>query len=146
MATNIEKKVTKAVKFGMIADFFDRDPDMVVGTASIPSGDNIIQIPVTAQMLSDAMRHEVELLTKKRVSPKETEEQRVRRERGEMLIEYMRDHAGEKFTVTQLQHSVPGFPAEISTSAVTSLFRLPDVVAHHKRTVDKGRAYYQYVE
>lgn len=89
---------------------------------------------------------EVEHLSNRKPSTREAIEQEVRRQRGELLVNFLREHRDEKFTVSQLQTSVTGFPEEISISAVTSLFRLPDVIDHHIRTVDKGRAYYQYVD
>jgi hypothetical protein len=89
---------------------------------------------------------EIENLSNRKPTTKEAIEQEVRRNRGELLIDFLREHRNERFTVTQLQTAVPGFPAEISNSAVTSLFRLPNVIAHHIRTVDKGRAYYQYAD
>ena len=89
---------------------------------------------------------EIEHLSNRKPSTKEAIEQEVRRQRGELLVNFLREHRDERFTVTQLQTAVTGFPAEISNSAVTSLFRLPDVIAHHVRTVDKGRAYYQYAD
>lgn len=96
--------------------------------------------------VSAKISKEIEQLSNRKPTTKETIEQEVRRKRGEMLVNFLRDHRNERFTVTQLQTAVPDFPAEISNSAVTSLFRLPDVIAHHIRTVDKGRAYYQYAD
>lgn len=89
---------------------------------------------------------EIETLSNRKPTTKEANEQEARRLRGEMLINFLREHRDERFTVTQLQTAVTGFPAGISNSAVTSLFRLPDVIAHHTRTVEKGRAYYQYAD
>lgn len=89
---------------------------------------------------------EIETLSNRKPTTKEANEQEARRLRGEMLINFLREHRDERFTVTQLQTAVTGFPAGISNSAVTSLFRLPDVIAHHTRTVEKGRAYYQYTD
>lgn len=147
MATNIEKKVTKAIKFGMIAEYFDRNPDMVVGTASVKSGKDMVDVTVTAGMLADAMRHEVELLANsKKPTPKQTAEKEIRRSRADMIADFLRDHSGEKFTISELQRTVPGLPADISTSAVTYLFTMPVLAEHSKRTIFKGRAYYQYVE
>lgn len=142
MATTI--KVTKAVKFGAIADYFgNMSADVVVDTAYV----NDAKIDITAGMLADAMRHELELLTtKKKPSPKQVSEQEVRKNRADMVMEFLRDHKDERFTISELQRKVPGLPAEINTSAVTALFRLPVLIQHSKRTVDKGRPYYQYVE
>lgn len=144
MATTI--KVTKAIKFGMIADFFERTPDMVVGTASVKSGKDMVDVTVTAGMLAEAMRHEIELLSSKKPTPKQTAEQEQRHTRGDYLVDFLREHMDEKFTISELQRKVPGFPADITTSAVTSLFRLPQVIQHSKRVVEKGRPYYQYVD
>lgn len=137
-------KVTKAIKFGIIAEYFgNMSPDAVIGATMV----NGAEVMVTADMLADAMCHELELLTaKKKPSPKQVSEQEVRRNRADMVMEYMREHKDEKFTISELQRKVPGLPAEINTSAVTALFRLPVLIQHSKRTVDKGRPYYQYVD
>ena len=142
MATTI--KVTKAIKFGAIAKYFGNMPSgMVIDTAYV----NDSPVEVTADMLADAMRHELELLTtKKKPSPKQVSEQEVRKNRADMVMEFLRDHAEEKFTMSDLQRKVPGLPEDISTSAVTYLFKQPVLIQHSKRTVDKGRAYYQYVD
>lgn len=89
---------------------------------------------------------EIETLSNRKPTTKEANEQEARRLRGEMLINFLREHRDDRFTVTQLQTAVTGFPVGISNSAVTSLFRLPDVIDHHTRTVEKGRAYYQYAD
>lgn len=142
MATTI--KVTKAIKFGAIAEYFGNMPSgMVIDTAYV----NGSPVEVTADMLAEAMRHELELLTsKKKPTPKQAEKQEVRKNRADMVMEFLRDHAEEKFTMSDLQRKVPGLPEDISTSAVTYLFKQPVLIQHSKRTVDKGRAYYQYVD
>lgn len=142
MATTI--KVTKAVKFGAIAEYFgNMSADAVIDTTYV----NDTKVEVTAGMLADAMHHELELLTtKKKPSPKQVSEQEVRKNRADMVMEFLRDHKDEKFTISDLQRKVPGLPEDISTSAVTYLFKQPVLIQHSKRTVDKGRAYYQYVD
>ena len=142
MASTI--KVTKAVKFGAIAeDFGNMSADAVIDTTYV----NDTKVEVTAGMLADAMHHELELLTtKKKPSPKQVSEQEVRKNRADMVMEFLRDHKDEKFTMSDLQRKVPGLPEDISTSAVTYLFKQPVLIQHSKRTVDKGRAYYQYVD
>lgn len=142
MATTI--KVTKAVKFGAIAEYFgNMSADAVIDTTYV----NDTRVEVTAGMLADAMHHELELLTtKKKPSPKQVSEQEVRKNRADMVMEFLRDHKDEKFTISDLQRKVPGLPEDISTSAVTYLFKQPVLIQHSKRTVDKGRAYYQYVD
>ena len=142
MATTI--KVTKAVKFGAIAEYFgNMSADAVIDTTYV----NDTRVEVTAGMLADAMHHELELLTtKKKPSPKQVSEQEVRKNRADIVMEFLRDHKDEKFTISDLQRKVPGLPEDISTSAVTYLFKQPVLIQHSKRTVDKGRAYYQYVD
>ena len=146
MATTI--KVTKAVKFGMIAEYFESNPDMVIGTASAKSGKDMVEVPVTGAMLAEAMRHEIEMLTKKSatVSPKEKAKQEVRKNYADALLNFLHEHKDEKFTISELQRAVPEFPADISTPAVTALFRQTELIMHSVRTMDKGRAYYQYLD
>ena len=66
MAMNLEKKVTKAMKFGAVADYFAQmDADMVIGSASVKSGSDMVRVDITAEMVVEAMKHEIGLLTKK---------------------------------------------------------------------------------
>ena len=147
MSTNFERKVTKAVKFTAIAEYFEHMPkDSCICEFTATVGGESKVIPLTADMLASAMRKEVELLSNKKPTPKQAEKQEVRKNRADMVMEFLRDHAEEKFTMSDLQRKVPGLPEDISTSAVTYLFKQPVLIQHSKRTVDKGRAYYQYVD
>lgn len=62
MANVNEKKITKAVKFGIVADYFKgMDAEAVIGMATVKDA----EIPVTAGMIAEAMTHEIGLLSKK---------------------------------------------------------------------------------
>jgi hypothetical protein len=147
MSTNFERKVTKAVKFTAIAEYFEHMPkDSCICEFTATVGGESKVIPLTAEMLASAMRKEIGLLSNKKPTPKQMAEQEVRKSRADMVCDFLRDHADEKFTVSELQRKVPGLPADINTSTVTALFKLPVLIQHSLRTVDKGRAYYQYID
>lgn len=65
---------------------------------------------------------------------------------GELVVSFLREHSDEKFTVTELMKQVPGLPAEITNQKLTGIFRLESVKPFFERTMDKGKAYFQYKE
>ena len=65
---------------------------------------------------------------------------------GELVVSFLREHSNEKFTVTELMKQVPGLPAEITNQKLTGIFRLESVKPFFERTMDKGKAYFQYKE
>ena len=89
---------------------------------------------------------EIENLGKKSGSSKPTAKQTANMGLGEMVVDFLRAHADEKFTITELMKSVNGLPAEITNQRVTALFRLDSVKPYVERTMDKGKAYYAYAE
>lgn len=90
---------------------------------------------------------EIENLSKKSAgSGKPTAKQVANIGLGDMVVNYLRDHADKKFTVTELMKQIPGLPAEITNQRMTALFRLDSVKPYFERTMDKGKAYFQYAE
>lgn len=94
------------------------------------------------EAVANKIRKEIENLSKKSttLTPKQTANMGL----GEMVVEFLRNHPNDRYTVTQLMKSVEGLPAEITNQRVTSLFRLDSVKPHYVRTMEKGVAYFQY--
>ena len=145
MATNIEKKITKSVVFGAGVEWLNSfDPDTVMGVRSISVGGEEQSVEITAGMLAEKLAHEVEQLGKKNTPSKETPQQIANRNFGEMVVNFLREHKGERFTVTELMKQVEGLPDEITNQRMTYLFRLDSVKPFVSRIEEKGRAYFQY--
>lgn len=94
------------------------------------------------EAVANKIRKEIENLSKKSttLTPKQTANMGL----GEMVVEFLRNHPNDRYTVTQLMKSVEGLPAEITNQRVTSLFRLDSVKPYFIRTMEKGVAYFQY--
>lgn len=120
MANNMEKKITKSMKFGAVATYFSGlDADMVVGTASVKSGSDMVDVNITANMVVEAMNHEVELLTKKNSdSGKLTKLQQENMKLTEAVYEGM--EADKPYTITDIIKSVPAVTG-LNTSKVRPL-------------------------
>ena len=145
MATNIEKKITKSVVFGAGVEWLNTmAPDTVVGVRTVSVGGEEQSVEITVGMLAEKLAHEVELLGKKNSPDKLTPQQIANRGLGEMVVDFLREHEGERFTVTELMKQVEGLPAEITNQRMTGLFRLDSVKPFVTRTMEKGRAYFQY--
>ena len=120
MANNMEKKITKSMKFGAVATYFSGlDADMVIGTASVKSGSDMVDVNITANMVVEAMNHEVELLTKKNSdSGKLSKLQQENMKRTEAVFEGM--EVDKPYTITDIIKSVPAV-AGLNTSKVRPL-------------------------
>lgn len=94
------------------------------------------------EAVANKIRKEIENLSKKSttLTPKQTANMGL----GEMVVEFLRNHPNDRYTVTQLMKSVEGLPAEITNQRMTSLFRLDSVKPYFVRTMEKGVAYFQY--
>ena len=116
----MEKRVTKAMKFDAVATYFsDMDADMVIGTASVKSGSDMVDVNITANMVVEAMNHEVELLTKKNSdSGKLTKLQQENMKLTEAVYEGM--EVDKPYTITDIIKSVPAV-AGLNTSKVRPL-------------------------
>lgn len=120
MSNNMEKRVTKAMKFDAVATYFsDMDADMVIGTASVKSGSDMVDVNITADMVVEAMNHEVGLLTKKTAdSGKLTKLQQENQKLTEAVYEGM--EVDKQYTITDIIKSIPAV-AGLNTSKVRPL-------------------------
>ena len=120
MSNNMEKRVTKAMKFDAVATYFsDMDADMVIGTASVKSGSDMVDVNITANMVVEAMNHEVGLLTKKTAdSGKLTKLQQENQKLTEAVYDGM--EVDKQYTITDIIKSIPAV-AGLNTSKVRPL-------------------------
>ena len=120
MSNNMEKKVTKAMKFDAVATYFsDMDADMVIGSASVKSGSDMVKVDITAHMIVEAMNHEVGLLTKKTAdSGKLTKLQQENQKLTEAVYDGM--EVDKQYTITDIIKSIPAV-AGLNTSKVRPL-------------------------
>lgn len=90
---------------------------------------------------------EIENLAKKSSgSGKPTAKQTANMGLGELVVSHLREHPNQMFTVTELMKSVPGLPAEITNQKLTAIMRLDSVKPFVTRSMDKGKAFFQYAE
>ena len=94
------------------------------------------------EAVANKIRKEIENLSKKSttLTPKQTANMGL----GATVVEFLRNHPDDRYTITQLMKSVEGLPADITNQRVTSLFRLDSVKPYFVRTMEKGVAYFQY--
>ena len=126
MATN-EKKMTKVSAFTIAME--------LVKNSAHPEKDAVVE----------KIAKEIENLSKKSAgNGKPTAKQTANMGLGELVVEFLRDHADTAYTVTELMKQVEGLPAEITNQKLTALFRLDNVKPYVNRSMDKGVAYFQY--
>lgn len=90
----------------------------------------------------------LESLEKKKSAPSkaQTAKATANASMGESLVEFLREHPSQMFTIAELMKQVPNLPEDISNQKMTSLFRLETVRPYYRRDVVKGKAYFQYAE
>lgn len=120
MAMNVEKKITKAMKFGAVAEYFATlDTNMVIGSASVKSGSDMVRVDITAEMVVEAMKHEIGLLTKKNADPGTlTKLQQENLILTEQIYSSM--EMDKEYTITDIIKSIPAV-AGLSHSKVRPL-------------------------
>jgi hypothetical protein len=96
-------------------------------------------------LVEEKIAKEIENLGKKNAgSGKPTAKQTANMGIGELVVQYLRENPNQVFTITELMKNVPGLPAEITNQKLTSIFRLDSVKPYFTRTMEKGKAYFQY--
>jgi hypothetical protein len=95
----------------------------------------------------EKIQTEVENLAKKKSGgTKQTAKQTANIGLGESIVEFLREHPNQLFTIGELMKQVPNLPEDISNQKMTSLFRLDSVKPYFRREMVKGKAYFQYAE
>ena len=98
--------------------------------------------------VAEKLTKAIEGLDKKKSAPSKAQvaKQTANLGLGELIVSFLREHADEQFTITELMKQVEGLPAEITNQKMTSIFRLDSVKPYYKREMVKGKAYFQYAE
>ena len=88
----------------------------------------------------------LESLEKKKSSPSKAQTAKATANMGlgELIVQHLRENPNQMFTITELMKSVEGLPAEITNQKLTAIFRLDSVKPYYTRTMEKGKAYFQY--
>lgn len=95
--------------------------------------------------VAEKISKEIENLSKKNSGTgKPTAKQTANLGLGEMVVAHLRANPTRMYTVTELMKSIEGLPPEITNQRMTALFRLDSVKPYFTRTMDKGKAYFQY--
>ena len=102
--------------------------------------------PETAEVVVKLQKMLESLEKKNSKSGKPTAKQIANMGLGEIVVSFLRENADQKFTITELMKQDPGLPEEITNQKMTGLFRLESVKPFYERTMDKGKAYFQYKE
>lgn len=107
MANVNEKKITKAIKFGAVAEYFGgMDAETTIGTVAIKSGSEMVDVAITAGMIVEAMNHEVGLLTKKNTdSGKLSKLQQENMKLTEAVYADMEE--GKPYTISDIIKAIP---------------------------------------
>ena len=107
---------------------------------------NQSDLPNKAEV-AEKISKEIENLSKKNSkSGKPTAKQVANMGLGEIVVDFLRENADSKYTITELMKQVPGLPAEITNQKLTSIFRLDAVKPFVNREMEKGKAYFSYKE
>lgn len=146
MSNNMEKKFTKAIAFGTAGKVFaGMNPDEVLDTVIVTVEGKEVPMEITAGMMAEKLFKEVESIQKKASSGKLNPVQLANRHLGEVVLNFLRENVGKRYTCTQLMKEVPGLPEEITNAKMTSIIYQETVKPFVKRTEDKGRAYFEYL-
>ena len=96
--------------------------------------------------VAEKVAKEIEQLTKKKSgnSAKQTAKQTANMELGEKVVSFLSANRNQMFTIGELMKKVEGLPEDISNQKMTSIFRLDSVKPYFTRTMEKGKAYFQY--
>lgn len=103
-------------------------------------------LPEAPEAIEKITKEIANLQKKNSGSGKPTAKQVANMGLGEIVVDFLRENAGEKYTITELMKQVPGLPAEITNQKLTSIFRLESVKPFVNREMEKGKAYFSYKE
>ena len=123
------EKMTKAVAFQMAISALENSTD-----------------PKASEAIEKIAKEIENLAKKKSGSGKPTAKQTANIGLGESIVEFLREHPNQLFTISELMKQVPNLPEDISNQKMTSLFRLDSVKPYYHREMVKGKAYFQYAE
>lgn len=149
MATNNEKKITKAMNYSAVIKHLESLPSgTVLDTVVVGSGENAKSIPITVELAIEKLTHEIGLLVKKNSgsgSGKPTKTQEANMALEADILEYMADHPNQLFTTTDI---IKGCPAceDMNTQKVAPRLNALAEVGSVIKTKEKGKTLWQYAE
>ena len=99
-------------------------------------------------LVAEKLQKQIASIEKKKSAPSkaQTAKQTANLSMGESLVEFLREHGNQMFTIAELMKQVPNLPEDVSNQKMTSLFRLETVKPYYRREMVKGKAYFQYAE
>lgn len=93
--------------------------------------------------MADFISGRITALDKKSSAPhKETEADKVKDGIKANVLDFLSDHKGEKFTITQMMKQVEGLPADISNQKLTALVRQLLLSEQVAKVVEKRVSYF----
>ena len=149
MATNNEKKITKAMNYSAVIKHLESLPSgTVLDTVTVGSGENAKSVPITVELAIEKLTHEIGLLEKKNSgsgSGKPTKAQEANMALEADILEYMADHPNQLFTTTDI---IKGCPAceGMNTQKVAPRMNALAEVGSVTKSKDKGKTLWQYAE
>ena len=63
---------------------------------------------------------------------------------GELVLDFLREHESESFTVTEMMKQIEGLPAEITNQKLTYILRMDAIKPFISKEMVKGKALYSY--
>lgn len=141
---NPVEKITYAQAFNAVLDILNgMDADEVLTTVSVGKETDV---PLTVATAIERVQKQIEKLNQKHSSKssKLTETQKANISIGEIVLDFLREHSGEQYTVADLLKNVPGLPDEMVSAKMTAILRMATVQPFIGWEEIKGRRYYRY--
>ena len=149
MATNNEKKITKAMNYSAVIKHLESLPaGTVLDTVVVGSGENAKSVPITVELAIEKLTHEIGLLAKKNSSSgsgklNKTQEANVALEVE--ILDFMADHPNQLFTTTDLIKSCPACEG-LNPQKVSPRMNAMEKEGKVSKTKDKGKTLWQYAK
>lgn len=148
MATNNEKKITKAMNYSAVIKHLESLPSgTVLDTVVVGSGENAKSIPITVELAIEKLTHEIGLLEKKNSgsgSGKPTKVQEANMALEVEILDFMAESPNQLFTTTDLIKSCPACEG-MNPQKVAPRLNAMEKEGKVSKTKDKGKTLWQYV-
>lgn len=141
---NPVEKITYAQAFNAVLEILNgMDADEVLTTVTVGKDTTA---PLTVATAIEKVEQQIEKLNRKSTSKsgKLTEAQKANIAIGEVVLDFLREHSGEQYTVADLIKNVPGLPDEIVSAKMTAILRMATIQPFIDWEEVKGRRYYRY--
>lgn len=141
---NPVEKITYVQAFNAVLEILNgMDADEVLTTVTVGKDTTA---PLTVATAIEKVEQQIEKLNRKSTSKsgKLTEAQKANIAIGEVVLDFLREHSGEQYTVADLIKNVPGLPDEIVSAKMTAILRMATIQPFIDWEEVKGRRYYRY--